>query len=151
MDGLKSIAVLAAVACVGISGCVVAPVGADGRPYAIYPIPPSPAVVGSAATAAVSTGARLYPANDVASQWGVLSGTVTNLLSGRGEFQLSFAGEHLVGEATRNPGDARRGVASAFGSRGTSMQCQYQMNSTTVGTGTCNLSNGARYTLHIGS
>ena len=94
--------------------------------------------------------ARLYPSNDVASQTGLLSGTVTNMMTGTGVFQLNFKGEVLSGEATRVPGDDRRGVAHAYGQRGTYMSCDYRMTTPYQGTGTCSMSTGAQYQVHIG-
>jgi hypothetical protein len=154
-------AIVSTVAALGLSACVVVPLGSDGRPYAVQPIPPNPAVLpgGTAAPATapapatnapVVMTARLYPINDVAAQAGVLSGSVINHLDGRGEFQLVFAGEQMLGQATRTNDQARRGVANAYGPRGTHMSCEYQMMSATRGTGTCSLSNGGRYTLHLG-
>jgi hypothetical protein len=95
--------------------------------------------------------ARLYPANDIASQTGVVTGMVTNMMTGKGRFQLNYRGESLVGEATRVDGDARRGVASAYGQSGSFMSCEYQMHTPTQGAGTCAFSNGAKYQVHIGS
>lgn len=131
---------------------MVVPLGSDGRPYAVAPIPPNPAVTAGAAGAAVTTTmpARLYPTNDVAAGGGVLHGVVTNFMNGRGEFQLNYAGEALAGEATRTQDDARRGVANAYGARGTTLACQYQMATVARGTGVCTMSNGGRYQLHIG-
>lgn len=103
---------------------------------------------GSAPPAALQ--ARLYPSNDVATETGLLSGTVTNMMTGRGLFQLNYRGEVLTGEATRVPGDDRRGVAHAYGQRGTYMTCDYRMTTPFMGTGTCSLSNGAQYQVHIG-
>ena len=94
--------------------------------------------------------ARLYPSNDVASETGMLSGTVTNMMTGKGMFQLNYRGETLAGEATRVPGDDRRGIANAYGQRGTYMNCDYRMTTPYQGTGTCNMSNGAQYQVHIG-
>lgn len=120
------------------------PVGAHGAPGvhpAMYAVPPAP----------VSVPARLYPANELANRTGMISGTVTNMRTGKGRFQLQYQGETLVGEATRHgPGD-KNGVASAYGNGGTSMQCEYQMNTPVQGAGTCTFTGGARYTLHIGS
>jgi hypothetical protein len=115
-----------------------------------YAPPPAelPGPVGPAAPAALQ--ARLYPSNDVASQTGLLSGTVTNMMTGAGVFQLNYKGEILSGEATRVPGDDRRGVAHAYGQRGTYMSCDYRMTTPYQGTGTCSLSNGAQYQVHIG-
>jgi hypothetical protein len=95
--------------------------------------------------------ARLYPENDLATQTGMVSGTVTNMMTGKGRFQLTYAGETLTGEATRVSGDDRKGVASAYGPTGSFMSCEYQMSSPTQGAGTCMFSNGARYKVHIGN
>lgn len=94
--------------------------------------------------------ARLYPSNEVATETGLLSGTVTNMMTGKGIFQLNYRGEILTGEATRVPGDDRRGMASAYGQRGTFMSCEYRMTTPYQGTGSCKLSNGAQYLVHIG-
>lgn len=94
--------------------------------------------------------ARLYPSNDVATETGMLSGTVTNMMTGKGMFQLNYRGETLAGEATRVPGDDRRGIANAYGQRGTYMNCDYRMTTPYQGTGTCSMSNGAQYQVHIG-
>jgi len=83
-------------------------------------------------------------------QTGVLTGSVTNFMTGKGQLQLNVAGEVLAGEATRVNGDTRRGVANAYGSRGTYMSCQYEMTSPVLGTGMCALSNGAKYRVHLG-
>ncbi len=143
-------AVLALSAAAVMGGCYVVPVTPDGRPVAVYPVPPTTANA-PAAPASTSMTARLYPTNDLAAHTGVLTGTVTNHLNGRGEFHLAVAGEMLSGEATRVANNTRRGVANAYGARGTYMNCQYQMNSTTQGSGECTMSNGGRYQLHIGS
>jgi hypothetical protein len=94
--------------------------------------------------------ARLYPSNEVAAETGLLSGSVTNMMTGKGMFQINYRGEILTGEATRVPGDDRRGLASAYGQRGTYMSCEYRMTTPYQGTGTCNFSNGAQYQVHIG-
>ena len=103
-------------------------------------MPPAPAVLQ----------ARLYPSNDAATRVGMLSGTVTNMMTGKGRFQLDYRGEILVGEATRAPGDERAGIANAYGDRGTYMNCTYRMTTPYQGTGTCNLSTGAQYQVHLG-
>jgi hypothetical protein len=95
--------------------------------------------------------ARLYPENELATQTGMVSGTVTNMMSGKGRFQLHYAGELLTGEATRVSGEERKGIASAYGASGSFMSCEYQMNSPLQGAGTCSFSNGARYKVHIGN
>ena len=95
--------------------------------------------------------AKLYPANDLATQTGVVSGTVTNMMSGKGRFLLDYRGELLSGEATRVAGDQRKGVASAYSPGGSYMSCEYQMSTPYQGAGTCTFSNGARYQVHIGN
>ena len=144
-----------------LSGCYVMPVGTapDGNPYYAYspvPIvpkhatPTAPVVVPAGPMPAVLT-LKLYPSNDLANQTGVLIGQVTNMMTGRGRFTFNYQGETLVGEATRVANDERRGMASAYGGRGTFARCEYQMSSAQMGAGTCIFSNGAQYQVHIGS
>lgn len=149
----RRLALAATLPALMLSGCYVVPVGPDGAPiYAVgvpavtphgAPVPPTPMPM--------TLTVRAYPANDLAAQTGVLTGSVTNMMSGKGRFQFDFRGEILTGEATRVSGDERRGIASAFGSRGTSVRCEYQMNTPSQGAGSCTLSTGAQYTIHIGS
>ncbi len=145
-----------AISVLALSACVVVPVGTDssGKPaYAVgipATIPASAPVVAPAGAQPVALPVRLYPANDIATKSGVLSGTVTNMMSGKGRFQFEYQGELLAGEATRVSGDERRGVASAYGPRGTYASCDYQMNSPQQGAGTCTFSDGAKYQVHIG-
>ena len=154
----KLAAAVALQAC-ALSGCYVVPVGSEGN-YAIYiPTHPSPLPGGAPQPAAGSSQpalprvltARLYPDNDLATQTGMVSGTVTNMMTGKGRFQIQYAGEVLTGEATRVSGDERKGVASAWGPSGSFMSCEYQMSSPLQGAGTCNFSNGARYRVHVGN
>ena len=138
-----------------LAGCYVVPTGVDGN-YAIY-IPshpgPLPAPGGQPAQPAAPRvlHARLYPDNEVATQTGMVAGTVTNMMTGKGRFQLSYAGELLTGEATRVSGDERKGIASAYGASGSFMSCEYQMHTPMQGAGTCMFSNGAKYKVHIGN
>jgi len=134
----------------------LAPVPGRSAPAASAPPPPTvypgPAELAPSAGPAppASLQARLYPSNAVATETGMLSGTVTNMMTGKGFFQLNYKGEILSGEATRVPGDERRGLANAYGQRGTFMTCDYRMTTPYLGTGTCSLSNGAQYQVHIG-
>jgi hypothetical protein len=143
-----------------LSGCYVVPVTPDGNNYAIYipthqpPLPgaPLPPVAQpSQPPVAKVLHARLYPENDIATHTGMVSGTVTNMMTGKGRFQLQYAGELLTGEATRVSGDERKGIASAWGPSGSFMSCEYQMSTPLQGAGTCSFSNGARYKVHIGN
>jgi hypothetical protein len=141
-----------------LAGCYIVPTGVDGN-YAIYipshpgTLPPGAASAGQAAQPAMPRvlHARLYPDNEVATQTGMVSGTVTNMMTGKGRFQLSYAGELLTGEATRVSGDERKGIASAYGASGAFMSCEYQMHTPMQGAGTCMFSNGAKYKVHIGN
>ena len=110
-----------------LAGCYVMPVQ-----------PPAPAVVTvpAAPPAPVTFTARLYPANDLASGYGVVAAVVTNDLNGRGHFSTAINGESFAGEATRVAGSSRDGVANGAGNRGGYIQCRYTMNSATLGTGT---------------
>lgn len=126
-----------------LTGCYVVPI----QPVGGYP----PAVHGPVAPPApVTFAARLYPANDAASGYGMVSAVVTNDLNGRGTFSTNIGGESFTGEATRVAGSSREGVANGAGNRGSYLSCRYQMNSATLGTGQCRLSNGAQFTMHVG-
>jgi hypothetical protein len=158
----RRLAVAALLPAIALAGCIAVPVGQgpDGSPaWAYYPLGvpinvgpgsvPPPATPGGPGAAVLPV--RLYPANDLANQTGVLSGQVTNMMSGKGRFQFTYQGEMLVGEATRVSGEARKGVASAYGGRGTFARCEYQMSTPFLGAGTCTFSNGAEYQVHIGT
>ena len=117
---------------------------------------PAPAVTKEIPPAAIpatptALPARLYPLNDIASENGMVSGTVTSLMNGKGRFQVVYRGEPLTGEATRVSGEDRKGVASAWGPNGSFMSCEYQMLSYVRGAGTCNFSDGAKYQVHVGN
>jgi hypothetical protein len=143
-----------------LSGCYVIPVDQHGGPiYAVgAPAVPPPVYQTNSAPQVVYAGppmpallnVRLYPANELANQTGMMTGTVSNMMSGKGRFQFDYRGELLSGEATRVSGDDRRGVASAYGVRGTFVSCEYQMASAQQGAGTCTFNNGAKYQVHIG-
>ena len=121
----------------------------------VVPMQPGPAamVVPAGAPAPVlplGMNARLYPANDLATPYGMVSATVSNDLNGRGHFLAHIAGESFTGEATRVAGSQREGVANGTGSRGSFLACRYTMNSPTLGTGQCRMSNGAQFSMHVG-
>jgi hypothetical protein len=143
-----------------LAGCYIVPINPDGTPAYPYPYPhaygappytvvPAPAAVAGPPMPA-QLPARLYPTNELATQTGIITGTVTNMMTGKGRFQMDYRGELLTGEATRVSGDERRGVANAYGPRGTYMSCEYRMNTPYQGAGTCTLSNGAKYEVHLG-
>lgn len=131
-----------------LAGCYVVPVNQA------YPSAPASAATVQVAPppSSVTFTARLYPANDAASAYGMVSAVVTNDLHGRGIFTTNINGESFTGEATRVAGSSsREGIANGAGSRGSYINCRYQMNSATLGTGQCKLSNGANFTMHVGS
>jgi hypothetical protein len=120
------------------------------------PVPAAAAKEAAAPPIAIPGGpvtlyARLYPMNDIATESGMVSGTVTSLMNGKGRFQINYRGENLIGEATRVSGEDRKGVASAWGPNGSFMSCEYQMLSYVRGAGTCNFSDGAKYQVHVGN
>lgn len=125
-----------------LSGCYVAP----------YNPPPSHAstVIVSPAPPLQFT-ARLYPANDGATRFGVVLASITNNLNGHGTFSVNLDGESLTGEATRTANGGRSGTANGAGSRGSWIRCTYSMNSPTLGSGTCESSHGAAFNMHIGN
>lgn len=136
-------AVLSATA---LTGCYVVPVQ-PGHP----PVTSSTVYVTPAMPVSTTFAARLYPANDIAKAYGMVGAVVTNDMNGRGTFTTNINGESFTGEATRIAGSpVREGVANGSGSRGSYISCRYQMNSSTLGTGQCTLSNGAQFTMHVG-
>ncbi len=148
-------AIILGIAATTLAGCYVVPVvDAEGKQgYYTYPLPPAGTPMPTAAHGApmpTALTARLYPENDIASATGMVTGTVTNMMTGKGRFQLQYGNDVLVGEATRVSGDERRGIASAYGAGGTYMSCEYQMNTPRQGAGTCLFSNGAKYKVHLG-
>lgn len=127
-----------------LSGCYVVPVSQYPAHY------PQATQVVVPAPAPVTFSARLYPANDLATAYGMVNAVVTNDMHGRGSFNTTISGESFMGEATRRAGSSRDGIANGAGNRGGYINCQYTMNSPTLGTGTCTLSNGAQFTMHVG-
>jgi hypothetical protein len=157
------LAAAAALSALVLSGCYVMPVGQDasGRPIYAYSTVPLPAASAQRAAGGpvalpgrpmpMALNVKLYPINDFANQTGVLTGQVTNMMTGKGRFTFNYQGETLVGEATRVANDERRGIASAYGPSGTFARCDYQMSSPKIGAGTCTFSNNAMYQLHVGN
>jgi hypothetical protein len=135
----------AALCAAGLAGCYVVP---------LQPTPvagPAPTVVPNMPPQPLTFSARLYPSNDLATSYGMVSAVVTNDLNGRGYFQTAIDGENFTGEATRVAGSTHDGVANGAGNRGSYINCRYTMNSPSLGTGQCRLSNGASFTMHVGS
>jgi hypothetical protein len=134
------------VSVVTLAGCYVVPIEHSRYPagnptnQSQQPAPPS----------FVSFPARLYPANELATSYGMVMAHVTSDLNGKGTFSTVISGESFSGEATRTSSGTRSGIANGAGNRGSYIACRYQMNSTTLGTGQCKLSNGAEFSMHVG-
>lgn len=146
MRGLALASLVASAA--SLTGCYVVPVDPRQPPATVVHIP-APAL--QAPPQPVTFAARLYPANDAAASYGMVSAIVTNDLHGRGTFSTAINGENFNGEATRTGAYSKEGVANGAGNRGSYISCRYQMNSPTLGTGSCRLSNGAQFTMHVGN
>lgn len=128
-----------------LTGCYVVPLNQVSQPA-------PPVAYVAPAPASMTFSARLYPSNPAAAVYGVVGAVVTNDLDGHGTFSTQINGESFSGEATRLSGSsAHQGVANGAGSRGGYISCSYQMNSATLGMGECRLSNGALFTMHVGS
>lgn len=129
-----------------LGGCYVVPINQTYTPTASAALQVAPP------PSNITFAARLYPSNDAAAAYGMVNGVVTNDLHGRGIFTTTINGENFSGEATRVAGSSsREGIANGAGSRGSYINCYYKMNSATLGTGQCKLSNGAQFTMHVGS
>jgi hypothetical protein len=154
-----------------LSGCYVVPL--DTRytydPAHPYNQQPSSVVLPAGQPLPVTLLARLYPANDVAGMMGALSATVVDTMNGHATFAVNYAGENMQGEASRIANDTpgfgkvyrqiygdgrmpagRRGIASAAGTNGGYVNCEYALTAATMGTGACIFSNGAMYQMHFG-
>lgn len=142
---MKIASIAAVLAASTLAGCYVVPLQpAPAGGTVVVPAVPAP-------QGPVTFSARLYPANDLAGSYGMVAAVVTNDLNGRGHFSTAIGGESFTGEATRVAGSARDGVANGAGNRGSYISCRYTMNAPTLGTGSCRLSNGALFTMHVGS
>jgi len=139
-----SIGLLAAT--LALPGCYVVPLDPRGEPVS-YAAPAAPVAMAAPRPVPAVLHARLYPLNETAGKMGALTATVTDHANGHAVFSLVHAGEVLQGEASRT--SAQRGIASAAGSGGTYVKCQYALAAHNRGTGACEFSNGARYQLHF--
>jgi hypothetical protein len=142
--GLAGIAISAA----ALTGCYVVPIQPAHSPGTVVYAHTAPPV--QTPPLPVTFAARLYPANELATGVGMIGAVVTNDLNGRGTFSTTINGESFTGEATRGTGSSREGIANGAGNRGSYINCRYQMNSSTLGSGQCKLSNGALFTMHVG-
>jgi hypothetical protein len=130
---------------ISLAGCYVVPIDHSRYPTSM------PTAVQAPAPTTASFAARLYPANDLASAYGMVIAQVNSDLNGKGTFSTAINGESFTGEATRITSSTRSGIANGAGNRGSYISCQYQMNTATLGTGNCKLSNGAEFSMHVGN
>lgn len=125
-----------------LSACYVVPIGSGAN---IMQTPASGTTVGAGETV---LNARLYPSNAAAQRIGTGQASVIITQSGHGTFRASIGGEPYSGDATRNA-NSRSGKANGASAGGRYVSCDYTMNSDTVGTGTCRLSTGETFAMHI--
>ena len=144
MLNLKRVTAVAMIAA-ALSGCYVMPLNQSMGPGGYSAS--GTAIIPLAAIRAPYT-ARLYPGNQAASRLGATSGTISNPEDGHGQFSFNVGGESFQGEATRSP-NSSKGVANASGNRGGYARCDYTMNSSSLGSGSCLFNSGARYDMHI--
>ncbi|GAA6142937.1 hypothetical protein [Hydrogenophaga sp. 5NK40-0174] len=148
----RTVALLAvSAAALGLAGCYIVPIephaghhevhGPHGAIASAQPVSPAP----------LRFTARLYPANEAARAHGVVEALVSNDHQGRGSFFATIGGESFTGEATRTAGKMHEGTANGAGNRGSYLRCRYQMNSQTLGSGTCELSDGSVFNMHVGN
>jgi len=105
----RAFALAAILPTLALPGCYVMPVGQDtsgNTVYAYSPVAPSQVQGGAGAPTPApgpampqALNVKLYPINDLANQTGVLTGQVTNMMTGKGRFTFNYQGETLVGEA----------------------------------------------------
>lgn len=76
-------------------------------------------------------------------------GTATNLMTGKGRFQVNYLGTILTGGARVSPMENRAAWQTPTAPRGMYMSCDYPMNTPYQGACTCTFSNGAKYQMHL--
>jgi len=174
-SSLNRVAVVLAIAG-SLSACYVLPIDPrTGQPY-----PPTvrdgyvgaqvPLQITAVPVAPALVDVRLYPLNTQANKGGLLKAQVFDNNAGHGTFTVSYLGDTLQGESTRVDANyaafgriyqqvlgsslrsfnGRRGIANAFGSKGTNAQCEYVITGPGSGTGVCLFSDGASFQMHFG-
>lgn len=158
-----------------LSACYVVPIDPrTGQPVTVNQ-PASvmvvqPAVSAATVPALTQLQARLYPVNEQAQAAGLVIASIIDQHVGRGSISLSYKGQPMQGDATRvdaaYPGfgrvhsqvlgasdlrstGGRRGVANAYGANGVSAQCEYIVSGSSIGTGACLFSDGAKFQMHF--
>ena len=147
---MKKTLIALAITGFSLTGCYVIPLDHAGHPGQVaYLANPAPIPAQPPLPTHLNLIAKLYPANDQASSYGVLLGNVTNDLNGHGTFSVNIGGETLSGDATRSSPQSSQGQANAAGGRGSYLRCNYTMNNASQGSGECFHSSGARFTMHL--
>lgn len=174
---LQRVAVAVAIAASTLGACYVIPI--DPRTAQPYPQTTMrdgytgaqvPVQIAALPVAPALVDVRLYPLNTQANKGGLLKAQVFDNNAGHGSFTVSYLGDTLQGESTRVDGNyaafgriyqqvlgaslrsfsGRRGIANAFGAKGTNAQCEYVITGPGSGTGVCQFSDGASYQMHFG-
>lgn len=128
-----------------LSACYVVPIENGSR---VVQTSASTGATTVATPQAMTLQARLYPSNEVAQRTGAAQATVAINQSGHGTFTSYIGGEQFTGDATRAL-NSRSGKANGASASGRYINCEYTMNSNTVGMGTCKMSTGATYSMHV--
>ncbi len=159
-----------------LSACYVLPI--DPRTGQAYPPTVRDGYIGAQAPVQIAAlpvapalvDVRLYPLNLQANKGGLLKAQVLDNNAGHGSFTVSYLGDTLQGESIRVDANyapfgriyqqvlgtslrafnGRRGIANAFGSKGTNAQCEYVITGPGTGTGVCQFSDGASFQMHFG-
>ena len=174
---LRRVVVVVAVAAASLGACYVIPIDPrTGQPYPQttmregYAGAQVPVQIAALPVAPALVDVRLYPLNTQANKGGLLKAQVVDNNAGHGTFTVSYLGDTLQGESTRVDGNyaafgriyqqvlgaslrgfsGRRGIANAFGAKGTNAQCEYVITGPGGGTGVCQFSDGASYQMHFG-
>ena len=159
-----------------LSACYVIPIDPrTGQPYPSalrdgYAGAQVPVQIAAVPAAPALVDVRLYPLNTQANKGGLLKAQVLDNNAGHGTFTVSYLGDTLQGESTRVDANyaafgriyqqvlgaslrsfnGRRGIANAFGAKGTNAQCEYVITGPGAGTGVCLFSDGASFQMHFG-
>ena len=180
IDPRRAPLVAAVIVASSLSACYIVPLDPrTGQPYpptvrdsyvgAQLPAPISPQI-GPIPVVPAIVDVRLYPLNPQANKGGLLKAQVLDNNAGHGSFSVSYLGDTLQGESTRVDANyapfghiyqqvfgtslrsfnGRRGIANAFGSKGTNAQCEYVLTGPSSGTGVCQFSDGANFQMHFG-
>ncbi len=181
MNSRSSLMVVTVVVAISLGACYVIPIDPrtgqaypqtvrDGYVGAQVPVQQLPAMP-ALPTASAIVDVRLYPLNTQANKGGLLKAQVLDNNAGHGSFTVSYLGDTLQGESNRVDANyapfgriyqqvlgtslrafnGRRGIANAFGSKGTNAQCEYVITGPGTGTGVCQFSDGASFQMHLGS